>query len=141
MSKESSLESWNNNFILRVHKNIYIDIYTSSFAKMVQIFQGALATIWAIQTRPEPDNPIKPFDDNPIPGPNRRSYQSVTGFHSQKPTPTGQVVGSHLQNPCNPNPTGAIKNPAKSWKNKLDPVRSRPDLARSRPDPAISGGI
>ena len=48
---------------------------------MVQIFQDALATIWAVQTRPEPDNPIKPLDDNPIParteGPVSRRRVSV----------------------------------------------------------------
>ena len=62
-----------------------------------------------VQTRPEPDNPIKPSDADPIlartEGPNR----SATGFRSQKPTPVGRVAGLHLQNPSNPNPTGAVK--------------------------------
>ena len=62
-----------------------------------------------VQTRPEPDNPIKRSDADPIlartEGPNR----SAAGFRSQKLTPVGRVAGLHLQNPSNPNPTGAVK--------------------------------
>ena len=69
-------------------------------------------------------------------GPNRWSNRSAVGFRSQKLTPASRVAGSHLQNPSNPNPTGATKKSSQICKNKPDPVRSRPNLERSRPDPA-----
>ena len=62
----------------------------------------------------------------------------MAGFYSQKPTSAGRVAGLHLQNPSNPNPTGATKQSSQILQNKPDLARSQLDLAKSRPNPAKS---
>ena len=95
----------------------------------------------AVQTQPEPDNPVKPPDDNPIParteGPIGRWWVSVLKNRHRRVEWRVRISKTRVTQTW----SELQKNPAKSWKNKLDPARSWPDLARSRPDPAISGGI
>ena len=81
---------------IKFNPEIKIGFYSKGLPQL-----GLSRPDWSPTTRPNRPTPTR-FRPKP------KSSQSMTGFRFQEPTLVGEVVGLLLQNPRNPNPTGAI---------------------------------